>query len=217
MDRLEENARMRNYTKEEKRRREDPNTGGSLSLLPQCPFSRTFMLCCPPCEPSSFIQTCPLSILSITPQPHAIGGLFRNGGESRNPLSSFLPLPVTHTHTPPQDMNTQENTHTFKCPTVRGWGQVCSSSSMIPKDSWDVAVVPLLCDSASVRRCLSPHRSVSFSFLCSPRPLPALPLWLSSPLLLLLLLLSSQIPCCREEEAGERSHSAAISWYRKKG
>lgn len=104
-------------------------------------------------------------------------------GEQAGPFV-FISLP-RHTHSKTQ--KTQGNTHTCsKHPTVRGWGQVCSSSSMIPEDSWDVAVDPLLYDSASVRRCLSPHHSASFSFLCSPRPLSALPLLLlllSDPLL----------------------------------
>lgn len=101
------------------------------------------------------------------------------------PLSSLsLSLSaVTHTYT--QSSGLEEKKRCSDGPTVRGWGQVCSSSSMIPRDSWDVAVVPLLCDSASVRRCRSPHHSLSVSFLCSPRPLSALPLLLilSDPLL----------------------------------
>lgn len=99
---------------------------------------------------------------------------------------------------------------THKFPTVRGWGQVCSSSSIIPKDSWDAAVVPQLCDSASVRGCQSPKHCL-FLFPLFPRPLPALslcsPLSSSS---------SSQILCCREKDAVKRSHSAAISWCHKR-
>lgn len=113
------------------------------------------------------------------PQAHAIGEVFRNRGESR---TLCLPLSACHTNCKKW---THKKTHTHRCPTVRGWGQVCSSSSIIPKDSWDAAVFPQLCDSASVRRCLSPHHSASFSFLCSPRPLSALPPCLPSSLLLL--------------------------------
>lgn len=129
-------------------------------------------------------------------------------------MSSSSPPPVTHTPHTHRKTWTLKKAHTVECPTVRGWGQVCSSSSMIPKDSWDVAVVPVLCDSASVGRCLSPHHSVSFSFLCFPaHSLLCLsvcpPLSSSSSS-------SPLIPWCREEEAVRRSHSASIAWYHKR-
>lgn len=130
---------------------------------------------------------CPLSILSIS-HSHVIGDRFHNRGEGR-----ILCLPLSPCYTQPK---TSINRKTHKYPTVRGWGQVCSSSSIIPKDSWDEAVVPQLCDSASVKRCQASKSSL-FLFCSVPPPTPC-SVSLSS---------SSLIHCCRKKEAVKRSHS----------
>lgn len=96
-------------------------------------------------------------------------------GRRQDPLSSSDSL--CHTR------QTSVNRKAHRFPTVRGWGQVCSSSSIIPKDSWDAAVVPQLCDSASVRWCQAPKCSL-FLFSSVPPPTPC-SVSLSSPLFLL--------------------------------
>lgn len=142
-------------------------------------------------------QTCPLSILNITYSPI----LFRNRGDAveQDPLSVYTA----------QDTST--HTHVENQPTVRGWGQVCSSSSMMPKDSWDAALIPPLCDSAALaRRCLSTHLSLSPSS-DPPAPLllylpdlpspPPHPLW---------------SPAAEKMRETKRYHSVANFWREKK-
>lgn len=179
--------------------------GAVRSSLPQCPPSAGHPRCgCPPGEPpSSFIQTRPLSTLSISPTASCCTGeLFHNRGGSRtlclppSPLSPSLSL-LSHTHTHKAQAWKRRKDAQMALPSGDG-GRCVRAPPWFPETHgmwlWSLCYVTQhQWDDAAL---LTTHS-------LSPSSVPP------AHSLLCLCSSSSLIPCCTEEEAAARSsHSA---------